>query len=95
LLTDCPCKEIELQAFRKLRTVHTKPKKQQTDSIATVLGKKAVVVILLTEFGKTITSASQPFAFDIARLADWGSLIILCVSPLVALMEDQSSMRAT
>jgi superfamily II DNA helicase RecQ len=81
--------EIALEAFRKLESGHMALKHEQMDSIVAILEKEDVFISLPTGFRKTIITAALPIAFDIARVRSAGYSIVLCVSPLVALIDDQ------
>ena len=77
-------------SFSKLRTNFASLKKAQEEASIALLEGNDVFVRLPTGFGKTMITALLPFAFD--YLLDTGShahSVILCVSPLSALMADQ------
>jgi superfamily II DNA helicase RecQ len=82
-------KDIALEAFQKLRTGFAELKTEQADSIIAVLEYKNTLIILPTGFGKTVVTAALPFAFDIAKGESRVKSMVICVAPLVALMQDQ------
>ena len=63
-------------------------KPEQEAALLSFLGGRDVFVSLPTGYGKSLSYAALPAAFDSLRNAPSKS-IILVVSPLIALMKDQ------
>ena len=82
-------KDIALEAFQKLRTGFAELKTEQADSIIAVLEYKNTLIILPTGFGKTLVTVALPFAFNIAKGESRPKSMVICIEPLVALMQDQ------
>ena len=82
--------EIALEGARsKLRTTISTLRPQQKDSVLSILKGNDVFVRLPTGFGKTLITALLPFAFDNLLGYSTATSIVLCISPLIALMLDQ------
>ena len=77
-------------AFQHLKTAFRTLKEEQEEAATAILQGKDVFVQLPTGYGKTTILALLPFAFDFLRKRPLRSSLVLCVSPLIALMDDQS-----
>ena len=64
------------------------PKKEQSQAIRSFVSGRDVFVALPTGYGKSFCYALLPLVFDRLRAATHKSIVI-CVSPLTALMADQ------
>ena len=70
-------------------------KDKQVEIITSVLEGKDVFGILPTGYGKTLCFTALPAAFDLVLGKESGHSIVIVVSPLKALMEDQVSIIQT
>ena len=82
-------KLIALVAFKKFNTGFDSPKEKQLAFIIGIIQHEDVFICLPMGFGKTYITAALPHAFDIAADTKNGHSVVLCVSPLVALMDDK------
>ena len=64
-------------------------KEKQREALLLALEQNDVFVSLPTGYGKTIITALLPMAFDYLRNEPQKGSIVVCVSPLIALMIDQ------
>jgi superfamily II DNA helicase RecQ len=76
-------------AFQQLQTEYTSLKLEQESAAISILEGKDVFAVLPTGFGKTTILAVLPIAFDILRGIPLRSSLVLCLSPLISLMNDQ------
>lgn len=76
-------------AFQSLKTDYRNPKAEQKEAAKSILEGKDVFAQLPTGFGKTTILALLPLAFDSLRRLPVKSCVVLCLSPLIALMHDQ------
>ena len=77
-------------AFQMLHTTYSTLKEEQEEVVAAILEGRDVFAQLPTGFGKTTILALLPSAFDSFRTKPLRSSLVLCLSPLIALMEDQA-----
>ena len=77
-------------AFQSLKTDYRNPKAEQKETAKSILEGKDVFAQLPTGFGKTTILALLPLAAsDSLRRLPVKSCVVLCLSPLIALMHDQ------
>jgi ATP-dependent DNA helicase RecQ len=77
-------------AFEELNTEFQVLKPEQIEAVRVLLEGRDVFVQLPTGFGKTTILALSPLAFDFYQACLLGTSLVLCLSPLIALMEDQA-----
>ena len=80
--------EVLCQAFSGLSTTFSSLKPRQAEAALAVLQGKDIFVRLPTGYGKTAIMAVLPKAFDILRGLQEPRSIVICVCPLIALMQD-------
>jgi bloom syndrome protein len=76
-------------AFQQLKVTFPALKDEQEEAAVAILQGKDVFVQLPTGYGKTMILALLPFAFDFFLKQPLRSSLVLCLSPLIALMADQ------
>ena len=64
-------------------------KSKQREAVRAIVNEKDVFVSLPTGYGKSLCYAMLPFVFDSVLSRPPSTSIVICVSPLVALMQDQ------
>ncbi len=77
-------------AFAARQLGYDRLKELQVEVIRPLVASRDVFAILPTGYGKTLCFASLPFLFDhLYGLQDPHMSIVIVVSPLTAIMEDQ------
>ena len=77
-------------AFQHLTTSYQHLKEEQAEAVKALLAGKEVFAQLPTGFGKTTILALLPLAFDFLHSKPLGTCQVLCLTPLISLMEDQA-----
>ena len=64
-------------------------KEKQVEAITALMRERDVFVCLPTGYGKSLCYALLPLAFDCILVREQGTSIVICISPLIALMMEQ------
>ena len=64
-------------------------KDEQREVVRTIVGGNDVLVALPTGYRKSLCYAMLPTVFNIWKTRPQGTSIVLCVSPLISLMQKQ------
>ena len=78
-----------LEFAKNALNFHHQLKTEQIDCIRSVVEKQDTLALLRTGFGKSIIYTLLPIVLDVYNDAEKGENIVMVISPLVALMQDQ------
>ena len=70
-------------------------KLEQKDAIKEILSDRDVLCVLPTGYGKSIIYTLLPICMDLFRKIEPGQSIVVIISPLISLMEDQLASFST
>ena len=85
-----PIQEVDEAILKAVRALgYHQPTDDQKDAIRSFLGGKDVFVSLPTGSGKSLCFACLPVVFDLLRASAGQKSIVVVVSPLSSLMQDQ------
>jgi superfamily II DNA helicase RecQ len=79
-----------LDVAKERTNIHFELKDKQIDCLKSLVEGKDTVGVLATGYGKSLVYTLLPYIQDSYYGTDLGHHIVLVVSPLVALMEEQS-----
>ena len=82
-------------ALAKTNNTHIKLKEEQREAVSQVVNGRDVIAVLPTGFGKSLIYHLLPYVFDYINSkrrnisAVWPESVVIVISPLNALMDDQ------